>query len=289
MARILFVGIASVDIVNIVADYPREDEKIRAISQLVRRGGNAANSAVVMAQLGHESHWIGMLAQDAQVNIILDDFARFGVQHTHAVNMCSSHTPTSYITLAQKTGSRTIVHYRNLRELLASDFSSVDVEQYDWIHFEGRNVSESYAMLREIRQRMGSNFPISVELEKGRDNLESLLTFATLAFVSKEYWQSQAAQSVEFYLAALHQQYPHLDLISPMGAQGAWMLYQQEKQARFVPTPHQIQVVDSVGAGDTFNAAIICALLNQQSLEEAVLFAHGVAAKKCQRFGFDLS
>ena len=49
MANILAVGIATIDIINRVNGYPHEDDEIRAISQSIRRGGNATNTLVVLS------------------------------------------------------------------------------------------------------------------------------------------------------------------------------------------------------------------------------------------------
>ncbi|VAX01070.1 hypothetical protein MNBD_GAMMA19-1040, partial [hydrothermal vent metagenome] len=54
MARVLVVGIATLDIINTVDDYPEEDTEVRASTQVMRRGGNACNTAVVLQQLGHQ-------------------------------------------------------------------------------------------------------------------------------------------------------------------------------------------------------------------------------------------
>lgn len=41
MARVLAIGIATLDIVNLVSVYPTEDSEVRALDQRVTRGGNA--------------------------------------------------------------------------------------------------------------------------------------------------------------------------------------------------------------------------------------------------------
>lgn len=44
-------GLACVDVVNVVDRFPHEDDKIVCSEQLVRRGGNASNTASVLQQL----------------------------------------------------------------------------------------------------------------------------------------------------------------------------------------------------------------------------------------------
>lgn len=47
------------------------------------------------------------------------------------------------------------------------------------------------------------------------------------------------------------------------------------------------QVVDTLGAGDTFNAGLIHALSNGLSLENAVNFGCKLAGSKCGMLGYD--
>ncbi|MEI2422194.1 hypothetical protein V6O07_18080, partial [Arthrospira platensis SPKY2] len=57
-------------------------------------------------------------------------------------------TPTSWILRSRATGSRTIVHDRDLPELGAKLFGREGLDAYDWFHFEGRNPAELPALLR---------------------------------------------------------------------------------------------------------------------------------------------
>lgn len=46
------MGLACLDVINVVADYPKEDTDQRSLDQYSSLGGNAANSSVVMTLLG---------------------------------------------------------------------------------------------------------------------------------------------------------------------------------------------------------------------------------------------
>ena len=49
--RVMLVGHACLDIINTLPAYPSEDADVRAVSNTKLRGGNAANSAAVVASL----------------------------------------------------------------------------------------------------------------------------------------------------------------------------------------------------------------------------------------------
>ncbi|WP_246345142.1 PfkB family carbohydrate kinase [endosymbiont of Lamellibrachia barhami] len=137
--RILSVGIATLDIINTVAAYPSEDEELRTLEHRVARGGNATNTLVVLSQFGHACSWAGTIADEPDSRYILDDLTRYGVDLSLVVHHASGKVPTSYVVLSRENASRSIVHYRDLPEYSAVDFSTVNPAEFDWIHFEGEN------------------------------------------------------------------------------------------------------------------------------------------------------
>jgi ketohexokinase len=68
------------------------------------------------------------------------------------------------------------------------------------------------------------------------------------------------------------------------GSSGAYVLDDKKHHAKAPSIEH---VVDSVGAGDTFNAGIILALCHQLKTEKALEFACTLATLKVAQQGFD--
>jgi len=281
MATILAVGIATIDIINTVADYPNEDDEIRALSQQQLRGGNATNTLTVLSQLGHQSHWAGVLIDEPDADIIRRALNQYQIEFSHCQKLTTGKMPTSYITLSQNTGSRTIVHHRDCPELDFDHFKSLNLDQFDWIHFEGRNISELQKMLRWLKHNHPA-MPCSLEVEKPRDNIETLFTLADVMMFSRPYAQSQGFDDAEVFLQSL-------DYAATMscswGESGAWLKHQNDivHSTAFPPE----QVIDTLGAGDTFNAGLISALVNKQSPQQAVTAACQLAGKKCGQTGYD--
>jgi len=186
MARILTVGTVTLDLVFGLQHHPDADEEIRADSLRTARGGNAANGAVVLAQLGHQLEFLGALADAPETYVISQDFACYGVDFSHCPSL-PGRPPTSSIYLAGDT--RSIVHYRNLPELSFDDFKKVPLQAFDWVHFEGRNIEAVTAMMRYVRETR-PGLPISLELEKSRDGIASLFGLADL-LVCTRYFAKQ--------------------------------------------------------------------------------------------------
>jgi ketohexokinase len=287
--RVLGVGIATVDIVNVVADYPAEDCKVRAFSQRVLRGGNAANTLAVLAQLGRDCEWVGTLADDAGGALIGADLDRVGVRRAHAVSLAGTTSPTSYIALSQATGSRTIVHHRALRELTAADFDAVPLDDCSWVHFEGRNPAETAAMIARVRaERPG--LPISVEIEKPRDGIKQLLMRSDVLIFSRAYAESQRQAPGPVDPRACLRQLAATSsaglCLLPWGRDGAYALA-AGGEVIHAPAYRPGRLVDTLGAGDVFNAAVIDGLLDGLAPPALLAGANQIAGYKCGRYGFD--
>ena len=282
MPRILAVGVATLDIINEVAAYPLEDAELRAFSQLVRRGGNATNTLVVLSQLGHQCTWGGVLVDEPGTHVVLDDLELYGINTDYCARLGGGKLPTSYITLSRSSGSRTIVHFRDLPEYSSAAFEQIPLESLDWVHFEGRNVAETLLMMQLVRRR-APRLPVSLEIEKSREGIERLFPLARLLLVSSDYVRESGREPAD-QLQRIRQQAPQADLVCTLGGKGAIGLTRQG-QCCSVPACFPAKVVDTLAAGDTFNAGMIDSLCRQDDLEYAMRFASKLAGKKCGQSG----
>jgi ketohexokinase len=285
MARILGVGVATLDIINEVAGYPPEDSEVRALGQRIARGGNVTNSLVILSQLGHECAWAGTYADEPDSRRVLEDLSRYEVDVNCACCVSPGKVPTSCVTLSRTTGSRTIVHYRDLREFGFSDFAEIDLGSFDWIHFEGRNVADLGQMLA-LARRTAPAAALSLEIEKPRSGVETLFADADVLMFSHAYAAARGWADPVQFLDALGKEITGKSMVCGRGSAGAVALDtagNHWQSAACVPNT----VVDSLGAGDAFNAGVIDGLLRGKTLKEVLTSACRLAGKKCGQIGFD--
>ncbi len=287
MARILGVGNATLDIINHVVRYPAEDSEQRAVSQTIRRGGNVANTLVVLSQLGHQCGWGGVLTDEPETKHICSDFDQFHVDYEPAHIVTSGKVPTSYILSNKSNGSRTIVHIRDLPEYPARVFTELDLEQYQWIHFECRDVAELKAML-EYLEVMHPHIRVSVEIEKHRSGLEQITHFPGLVIFSRAFANEKGFREPTVFLDAMREQFAANQMVVAWGEKGAYAL--DEDGVEIYSPAHPVKTMcETLGAGDTFIAGLIDALIEEQPLVSAMYQACGLAALKCATAGFELN
>ncbi len=285
MAKVLGIGNATLDIIHVVDRYPNENEEIRCRQRFVRRGGNAANTLVVLSQLGFACSWAGVLVNNSDGEIILDDLHRHGIDTGDCRRIDSGSVPVSSVLVSKATGSRSITHYRDLPEYAFSDFESIALHAFNWLHFEGRNVSETRRMLESLHAGR-SSIPCSLEIEKPRDGIEGLFPYADILLFSRDYGLAMGFMEPLSLLAAVREHCPHADLFCTWGAAGAVAVDRRgdvyENDA-YAPAA----VIDTLGAGDTFNAAVISGYLDGLDIRETLARACRLAGEKCGQYGFD--
>ncbi|XP_050989946.1 ketohexokinase isoform X6 [Labeo rohita] len=180
----------------------------------------------------------------------------------------------------------------NLPDVSVEDFSKVDLSQYKWIHWEGRNADEQVKMIERVReynskQEEKNRITISVEIEKIREPLYQLFPLGDLVFVSKDVAQhfgfTSAAAALKGFCGRLRK---GATLICAWAEKGADAMGPDGVIIHSDAFPPE-KLVDTLGAGDTFNASMIYSLSNGGSLQDALTFGCQIAGKKCGVHGYD--
>ncbi len=283
MANILAVGIATLDIINTVETYPHEDSEVRVLTQRKTRGGNATNSLVVLSQLGHHCHWAGVLINEPDAQVVENDLSQYSITSHHCIRLDNGKIPTSYITLSQHTASRSIIHHRDCPEYNFEDFKKIDLTAFDWVHFEGRNIDETRLMLEHLTKHH-PELPCSLEIEKARPGIESLFHLPTILLFSKNYALARNIDNASSLLKLVGES-QDITATCTWGMQGAWAITQNHKLLHSKASELDC-IVDTIGAGDTFNAGLINSLVKGENLASALSDACLLAGRKCQQQGF---
>uniref|UniRef100_A0A8D0HCP3 Ketohexokinase n=1 Tax=Sphenodon punctatus TaxID=8508 RepID=A0A8D0HCP3_SPHPU len=250
--RILCIGLVCLDIISVVESYPAEDTDTRCCSQRWQRGGNASNSCTVLSLLGAPCAFMGSLAPGhAQLLGVGQGLLLWAMGgYVFSPPPCPGCLPLGGCSLTNVT---------------AEDFERVELSQYKWIHWEGRNAVEQVKMLQQVEEHnracpVSQRVATSVEVEKPRQELYQLFGYGDVVFVSKDVAKDfgfhSAAETVKGLYGRVR---PGAVLICPWAENGADAMGPDGRLVH-VDAFSPETIVDTLGAGDTFNAAVILAL-----------------------------
>jgi len=280
MVSILLTGIAALDIIHSLDTYPGADDEVRADARRISCGGNAANSANVLAQLGHSVSLACNWADDLIATEIRALLSQRNINLPIHTSM-PGQSPLSCITLSSQTHSRNIIHYRDLPELDFKTWQQLPLDNYLWFHFEGRNPDHTVRMMQAARDL---NCHISLELEKPRDGLDQLLPLADVIMLSRPYAEAHGFASARECLEYFSRNHQGI-LSCTWGQQGAWLY--SRGQMYHAQAQTTARIVDTLGAGDTYNAGLIHAIATGMRADQAVDFAARLATTKTTQTGLD--
>ncbi|KAL2191083.1 Ribokinase-like protein [Thermothelomyces heterothallicus CBS 203.75] len=309
MKHLILVGACYLDTILTVPHFPAEDSKLRATSVQVRRGGNCPNSLEVLVQLLAAGPHPGLPLKLHLVSCLPDAGAaatakilsslgadKGAVDCSHCLYRGGYEEPaSSYVIRSAETGSRTIVNFNDLPEMTAREFEKIAdtfVKQGEecWWHFEGRIPETTLQCIRYLR-RVTPKSTISVEVEKpNREGLVELAAEADVVFYSRTWAESRGYKSPEACVRAEAASSRASLMLCTWGEWGAGALSLPSGEYihhRAAQSEGRVPVIDTIGAGDTFIAAMLYGLhADAWSRETKLSFGVELATKKVQREGF---
>lgn len=275
-AKIVVVGSFNADLVSYMERMPRPGETVHGDRFATGAGGKGSNQAVAAARLGADVSFIGRLGNDVFANLAYEIWDAEGVNYDF-VNRDSEVATGVAPILVDSSGENMIVVVlganRRLREsdidaarerIAAADMLVVQLEVNLEMVPYALKAAKEFGIATILNPAPAA--PISPETIQLADYLTPNETeLATLTGGADDV--VSAARSL---LTSDDQ-----TVIVTMGAKGAQIV--TADNSALVPT-YAVDVVDTTGAGDTFNAALAVGLSEGMALERAVRFSNAAAA-----------
>ena len=274
MSQLLVVGVAVMDFVFYVDEFPYGGMKHRARDAAVVGGGCAANAAVAIARLDGTALLSTRLGDDRIGRMIHDDLSAEGVDLSLSD---TSGAKSSYSSiLIDGDGERQIMNYRG-DGLIQSPEHLADAPEVSAVLADTR-WSEGALAAMELAQTRG--VPGILDIEAPAE-VHAFGPASHLAFSEQGLSHFYPDVTPARAIARVVQDYGGWVCVTMGDAGVAWC---SAEGSGLVPA-YAVEVVDTLGAGDVWHGAFALRLAEGADETEAIRFANAVAALKCTRQG----
>jgi len=275
----LGAGGLAVDLAITVDRLPIADEKYPARLTGRLPGGFIANATCAAARLGLRAAYIGWSGDDADGDLLAQDFRAWGVDPAGLVRVPGEPTPfTVVITDAHANRAILLPESPLYAQPLSADHLALAARAR--VVYTYPRDPAWVAALAGAAHAGGGLFALDVETAAPLRGpaLRAAIEQADIAFLPRGMLDEIGAASPR----ALAR--PGQWIVMTGGGEGAWGL-----AAGMAAPVHQparrVTAVDTTGAGDCFHAALIAARLDGADLPQALAFAGAAAALKVQHRG----
>ncbi|MGN4124765.1 ribokinase [Lysinibacillus sphaericus] len=272
---ITVIGSLNMDLVVKMDVFPKQGETVLGDQFQTIPGGKGANQAVAAARLGSQVNMIGCVGTDD-----------FGHTLRNVLQQEQIHTE-NLVTASVPTGIANILLYNNDNRIIVVPGANYELRP---AHIEAAReiIQQSQMVIMQLEIPMETtNYALKLCKEANVPVLFNPAPAANfdirwmedITYITPNETECSLLFGNDF--DEVLTRYPN-KMILTLGSDGA----------RFFDGEYPIHVpgymtnaVDTTGAGDTFNGALAHALIEGQSLDEAVYFANIAASLSVEKFG----
>jgi len=277
MVKMIVVGSSAIDLVVTAKSRPKKGETIIGESFITIPGGKGANQAISGARLGADVKMMGCVGSD--------EFGKEIINNLSANNVCTRlierikgiESGTAHITLAENDNS--IIVIKGANEFITPDYIQKNAHEFksaDIVLIQQENHEETVDYVVDLCYEL--NVPIILNPAPARKVKEETICKAT--YLTPNEHEANTLFGVDDYRQILAH-YPNKVFVTE-GEKG--VRYYDGYKEVVIPT-YKVEVVDTTGAGDAFNAAFAVALAEGQGVHKSLKFANRVASLSVTKFG----
>jgi ribokinase len=272
MPKIVVIGSFNVDMITYVERLPNRGETVTDGDFQTMPGGKGSNQAVGVARLGADVTFIGCVGDDRFAQIGFDLWRDNGIDTQYVIQAENTATGTASI-LVDANGENIIAVAPGANRKLTTahvDAAMDAIVSADVIMAQleiGLDVVEYAFQLARKNKTLTLFNPAPV-----RGDLDAILSLVDIVTPNEGEAETLKSQLTR----------PDQTIVTTLGAKGA--AWRKGAETHTIPA-FKVDVVDTVGGGDAFNAGLAVALAEGKSMDDAVRFANAVAGLKVTKRG----
>ena len=273
---VLGAGIAAVDDLLYVADYPVANAKI-PVAGIARRGGGPACTAIAaVGALGGRAAYVARLGSNEWSTYIKSALQRRGVD-TARVIFDAEAGPYHSVIIVDNFGNRNVFYDPSLYHGVEAEDLPDSVIQSTAL-FLLDHLTEP-GLLKVAERVHGLGVPILGDLEGRSESAMRLAELTDYLVVPEEFAAWAAGTTAPRSACASLAHVRRLATVVTAGAEGCYFSTDIDHAVVHVPA-FQVDAQNTNGCGDTFHGAFALAVARNLAVKDAVVFASAAAALK---------
>lgn len=281
------IGDVNIDLVVAgCSQVPEPGQEVFVDNITMHVGGGAALFAISLAKLGFQVAFNGVLGEDIYGRYVREQFSQYGID-TRWIK--TSQKNQTGITIAiNPERDRSFITYAGSNSELSLDLLNVDdAASGRHVHltgYRGKANHDAYVAAAKALKERGVTLSCDVgwddtgEWYKG---IFELMSYADVFFMNEtEAIHYTGCETIEASLAYLAERGDQV--VVRLGADGA-VAIQNGKQIH--QPVFKVDVVDTTGAGDSFNAGFLYGFLTKQSIEACLRYGNACGALSVSAYG----
>ncbi|WP_341279297.1 ribokinase [Paenibacillus sp. FSL H8-0537] len=280
-AKITVIGSLNIDMVTETDVIPEQGETLIGSAFSSFTGGKGANQAVACARLGAVVTMIGCVGEDAMAQQLREALDAENIDTTYVKTVPYKSTGIAAITVTEGDNRIIVIPGAN-HCLLPEDVLALKevIAASDMIMLQHEIPLETVEASIKLAHSLG--IPVILNPAPAVRLPEQLLAQLHLITPNESELAIVTGMERKSTPEELLEQYPN-PIVMTAGSRGA---YYKGADGELGHIPgHTVEVVDTTGAGDTFNGALAVKLSEGASLQEAVQFAVAASALSVTKLG----
>ena len=285
--RGLFVGLCTLDVVQLVDHVPGANEKLTAREQVVAAGGPAAGAAVAFAHLGGTATLLTAIGRHPLGVAVTADLERLGVTVVDLAAGSVEPPAVSSVLVTASSGERAVASTNATGHRLAPpDGLDALVADCDIVEFDGHHLELAVAAARAAR---AAGRRTVLDGGSWKAGTERLLPSIDVAVCSDDFHPPGTTVPTSTPADTLRFLRDHGVGWSAVSRGGRPLVWAGPDGGGTVDVP-AVRVADTLGAGDVLHGALAQQLalqvdLTSRGFVEALRGAAAVASRACSSFG----
>lgn len=290
-AEIIGFGALNVDRLYSVDKIVSHDEESFITSETDTPGGSAANTIVGLARLGCSTSIIGKIAEDDEGDLIEYNLAINGV-YTNNLIYSESGSTGKCIGFVDKNGERCLYISPGVNDdIKIGEINPLNIMRCKIMHytsFVGDSFNTQIELLEKLSKETLLSFdPGMLYVEKGFDELKPILERTDILLINESELRLLCNNDYDD-LKELTLGLLDLGIDTVVVKQGSKGVFAINNSQECFVEAYECEVVDTTGAGDSFNSGFLYSFLKGYDLEKSCQIGNWVASKAIQGFGMEM-